>query len=234
MGNPFPCDRLFSLFFFLFFLSFFFLPFSFLIFCPPPPFTLQLSFHIFPLLAFSSFSSFSPSTGILKELKWRLWLLLVTCLTQACAIAARTHTCANAHTCRHVWAAKWEEARERERDGGGGGRWVGGESEEDGVRLLGVPSPNAVTVIPPLPSHARSLPPLPRRSGCVQTGGVPYHIHCTRSRGPEVCVCARGGEGSQQLNNVMLGGSLRENTVCVWQFDGLAQMRWKQKDLFSQ
>lgn len=111
-------------------------------------------------------------------------------------------SCAHTHAQMHTHADMYELQ-------------VGGSlgGEEDGARLLRVPSPNAVTVIPPLPSHAHSLPPLPHRSGCVQTGGVPYHIHCTRSRGLEVCVC--GGEGSQQWNNVMLGGSLRENTVCV-------------------
>lgn len=44
-------------------------------------------------------------------------------------------------------------------------------------RKRGVSSPSAVM-------------PLLTRSGCVQAVGVPYHIHCTCSRGLEVRMCA--------------------------------------------
>lgn len=118
--------------------------------------------------------------------------------TQACASAARTHRhkCTHMQPCISCSGRKWAE-RER--------RW--GKTQS--------PPPTLCYTSPSTTHIASVRPPLPlRRSGCVQAGGVPYHIHCTHSRGLEVCVCVcTYREGSQQLYNVMLGTIL---SVTVW------------------
>lgn len=97
---------------------------------------------------------------------------------------------------------------------GGGRKGGGGVRQRVVVPLPSPPRYNAVSPSLPrslLPSFRPShLQPSPGRSGCVRAGGVPYHSHCTGSRGLEVCAVGgrEGGAGR-------LAGRVGD-TMCSW------------------
>lgn len=75
----------------------------------------------------------------------------------------------------------------------------------------------------PFPPTRTPSPSL--QSGCVQAGGVPYHIHCTHSRGfGGLYVC--GGRCSSSCTLWCRVGTFKK-ILSVWQFDGLTYLKMK-------
>ena len=92
--------------------------------------------------------------------------------TQACAAATRTHTHMQTLTRTHadMYELQWEEVKGKRAKKMG---WDTEREEPLPQRCNGLYLP-----FPPTHTPSTSL-----QSGCVQAGGVPYHIHCTHSRG---------------------------------------------------
>lgn len=106
---------------------------------------------------------------------------------RACASKA---VCAHMHTRAGMYVLQWRE-----------------ESREDRAKAPApLPHPCSMFYLP-LP-HLLSPPPLPPcRSGCVQAGGVPYHIHCIGSRGLEAFM-------RRKASQPRTGAT--ESTVSLW------------------
>lgn len=181
-------------------------------------FYLLLSFSQLP----SSFSlSLSFYAGILKELKWRL-CLLVTCLTHRHVLRPRAHirTCkhsrAHMQTCMSCSERKWREKERR--------RW--GETQRERS-----PSPSAVMdyTSPFLP---HTLPPPLSKVGVCKPGVC--HITSTALTHVvlEVCMCVEGGVAVVVHCDAEWEPS-RKYCVCVCACDSLmVSLIWKWKDLF--
>lgn len=128
---------------------------------PLPSRNLKQVSLLFHLLNFTPTMPSASLTGFIKEQNGgHGW----SHARRACAIKPCAHICTHAS----MYVLRWRE-----------------ESREDRARHP-VPSPISV-MCSTSPSLKRSpLPPPSWRSGCVQAGGVPYHIHCIGSRGLEV------------------------------------------------